>query len=608
MFVKNHPVKKNILLLFLIPVLLLLFACGQDDTGIPRKKNSADSREEDNDSDEEKKGRYYYSHLKLSLTDSGYDIFNPTEGSVYDSRYGPSMVLTGEESIDAWFSYPADGNELDWISYIHSDDAGKTWSDEKVVLSSTPNSKDALSVCDPDVFYYKGYYYIGYTSTMIVSKEGYCNSIFLARSGNPGGPYEKWNGKGWGGAPEPLIYYDGLWNGWGCGEPSFVVMDDVLYIYSTKDAYSEELERITTTEVHTADLSDENWPAALTFAGYAAVRTDTDTEKEADAEYVYSSCDSWDVAYVEEAEKFIAVCTNRRLSDDSCLLYYESNDGIYFERVSEVNRNVCCGAHNCGLLTDRYGHIDKDAPVLIGYAYAGENGSDWGTWATRLAPVEIRITDEPDRSEEGMENLKIGITYKKRVSDVWPVFVTADSLVKRVNRYAPDIPLSYGWIDTNKALHEADVKDISFRDYDKRTVSIKNGTITPLRDGMTYVTIEYEGLYRQICLCVMPDASNGAYSLSDIQSFYSPVERYAVSLSSPYAVSIRPLIRYADYSMEELDLEGLTKYGVTFTTENPSLCEVRADGLITPLSPGETTVTVNSEAGFRYNVKVEISE
>ncbi|MBO5552084.1 MAG: hypothetical protein J5966_09010 [Lachnospiraceae bacterium] len=601
----TKSLKPLFLILLIFQMLLLLFGCGEDDTGKSAgKKRSSHSREDE----EEEKGEYYYSHLKLSVTDSGYDLFTPSEGSSYDSRYGPSMILTGESSIDAWFSYPANGNELDWISYIHSDDAGRTWSDEKVVLSSTPNGKDAVSVCDPDVFYYKGYYYIGYTSTMVVSKEGYTNSIFLARSGSPEGPYEKWNGKGWGGSPEPLIYYDGLWNGWGCGEPAFVVMDDELFIYSTRDAYSADLERITSTEVHIADLTNDNWPGSLEFAGYAVIRSDTDTETEPEPEYAYSACDSWDVAYYDEADKFIAVCTNRRLSEDSCLLYYESNDGIYFERVSEVNHNVCSGAHNCGMLTDRYGHLKKDDLMLIGYAYAGEKGSGWGTWATRIAPVSIDIVDEIDRSEEGLSNLKTDIAFKQRISDVWPVFITADSLVKRVDSSASSIPVSFGWVDTNKQTHAVDPGEITFRDYDKRVISVKNGSITPLSSGMTYITIEYEGLYRQLCLCVMPDGSNGAYRPSDIDSLYSPVPKYTVSLSSPYAVSIRPLIRYADYSMQELDVEGLAKNGVTFTSANPSLCEVREDGLIIPLSPGETEITVNSDAGFRYNVAVEISE
>ena len=107
-------------------------------------------------------------------------------------------MLDDDGGIDAWFAAPGDGeDEYDWVTYRHSDDGGKTWSDEKVVLSPSPNTPDALSICDPDAFYYDGYYYLGYTSTINKNEKGLCNSVFLARSKEPDGPYEKWNGSGY---------------------------------------------------------------------------------------------------------------------------------------------------------------------------------------------------------------------------------------------------------------------------------------------------------------------------------------------------------------------------------------------------------------------------
>ena len=167
---------------------------------------------------------YLDKSLKVTATDSGYDIFTPTEGTDWGYRYGPAILLNQDGSIDAWFASPGtkSGDEMDWFTYRHSDDGGKTWTDEKVVLYPTPGSLDYLSVCDPAVFYYEGYYYIGYTSTIDNTNGGLCNSTFLARSENPDGPFEKWNGNGWGGDPWPIIYYTGPGNGWGEGEPSFV--------------------------------------------------------------------------------------------------------------------------------------------------------------------------------------------------------------------------------------------------------------------------------------------------------------------------------------------------------------------------------------------------
>ena len=43
---------------------------------------------------------------------------------------------------------------------------------------------------------------------VLENPEGLCNQLYVARSKNPNGPFEKWNGNGWGGDPAPIIYYD----------------------------------------------------------------------------------------------------------------------------------------------------------------------------------------------------------------------------------------------------------------------------------------------------------------------------------------------------------------------------------------------------------------
>ena len=103
---------------------------------------------------EEPVNEYADKHIRLTVTDPGTDVFTPSTTCLPDYRYGPSMILNDDGSIDAWFSAPGDGSrEFDWISYRHSDDGGTTWSDEKVAISPSPDSPDALSTCDPDVFY-----------------------------------------------------------------------------------------------------------------------------------------------------------------------------------------------------------------------------------------------------------------------------------------------------------------------------------------------------------------------------------------------------------------------------------------------------------------------
>ncbi|MDR0699304.1 MAG: hypothetical protein LBG28_08845 [Tannerella sp.] len=117
----------------------------------------------------------------------------------------------------------------DQVSYQHSEDGGKTWSHEVMVLKPTENSRDQFSICDPGVAKWGGYYYLGYTSTE--HEGGVDNHVYVCRSKFPSGPWEKWNGAGWGGNPQPVIEYTGNHTKWGAGEPSLVVLNNTVYFF-----------------------------------------------------------------------------------------------------------------------------------------------------------------------------------------------------------------------------------------------------------------------------------------------------------------------------------------------------------------------------------------
>lgn len=556
---------------------------------------------DDAEANEEPENEYADKHIRLSLNDSGWDVFTPSTARLPDYRYGPSMILNDDGSIDAWFAAPGDGyNEFDWITYRHSDDGGETWSSEKAAISPSPSSPDALSTCDPDVFYYDGYYYMGYTSTINRRAKGICNSVFLARSENPDGPYKKWNGSGWGGAPVPIIYFDSIEIGWGCGEPSFVIVDDTIYVYSTKDSYSGVPDRVRVTEVRTADITDPEWPAKLEFRGYAGVRNDTGNE----AEYKYRDSDSWDVAYVEESKKFVAVSTNRRFKRDSCILYYESDDGLSFFRVSELNTNVIARCHNCAIMADGSGHIKKDDPMLIGYAYGGSTGSRWGVWATRFAPLMLDYTDEPDRTDEGCQNLKQSMTYRSSTEDAAPMILCTDQLTYSKNAGTGAYKISYYWQDNYKRRQAVPASEIEILDYDQDIVSVdENSSISPKIPGITWVTVGYGGLTRDICLCVMPPEG---YSAKKIKSFYPVTDSYEMALVQPYIIKVRPMAVFENYRLHELTGMDFIRYGVKFESEDTSICDVYRDGTVVPISKGDTVINVSTEDGPGYSVKIHI--
>ncbi|MBR4720034.1 MAG: exo-alpha-sialidase [Lachnospiraceae bacterium] len=551
--------------------------------------------------EEEPENGYADKHIRLTLPDSGWDVFSPSTACLPDYRYGPSMMLNNDGSIDAWFSAPGDGyNEFDWITYRHSDDGGETWSSEKVAISPSPCSPDALSTCDPDVFYYDGYYYLGYTSTINRRSKGICNSVFLARSVNPDGPYEKWDGSGWGGSPVPIVYFDSIEIGWGCGEPSFVVVDDTVYVYSTKDSYSGVPDRVRVTEVRTADITDPDWPGKLEFQGYAGIRNDTGE----DSEYRYRDSDSWDVAYIEESQKFVAVSTNRRFKQNSSILYYESNDGIMFERVSELNTNVVARCHNCGIMADGSGHIKKDDAMMIGYAYGGSSGSRWGVWSTRFAPLIIDYTDEPDRTDEANKNLKVSIQYRTTTADAAPMMLSTDQLIYCKNEGTGAFKISYFWQDNYKRRHSVPASEIEVLRYDPDIVSVdEDNSISPKVAGITWVTVGYEGLSRDVCLCVMP---REGYDAKKIMRFYPITGEYSMALVQPYIIKVRPMAVFGNYRLHELAGMDFFKYGVTFESEDTSICEVYRDGTVIPVSVGDTVINVKTEDGIGYSVNIHI--
>ena len=315
-------------------------------------------------------------HAGLTLeveAQPGWDIYTPpSSGAGY--RYGPSVIIYPSGTIDVWTAAPPDGTTgWDSIKYRRSTDGGVTWNTENVALSPTAGSRDALSVCDPAVVYFGGYYYMGYTSTENTS--GLENDVYVARSRFPNSGFQKWNGTDWGGDdPQPFIEFSGLSTSWGAGEPSFVVKDDTLYVYYTW------LDATRTTRVATVSASDSLWPAHLTYQGTAAINN---------SDFSESDEDSMDVKYIDEFEKFIGVTVNNRFSADSSLRLWESDDGLSFTPFTEITVNTEDWAHNAGLSAGPDGHINLNADNFIAYAYSQSDGLDWARWATHLNPITI---------------------------------------------------------------------------------------------------------------------------------------------------------------------------------------------------------------------------
>jgi hypothetical protein len=314
----------------------------------------------------------------LTITPSaGRNIFTGTGSDQY--RYGSSIIINDDRSIDVWFAAPGSAQGFscwDSVRYRRSTDGGKTWTADKKVLEGTRNADDQYSTCDPGVVKFGGYYYIGYTSVVKSNYDAYHNEtgnqVYIARSQNPDGPYEKWNGNGWGGnSPKAFITYPIPTTSWGSGEPGFVVKDGTVYIYYTVNDATEGL----MTKVATAPATDANWPGKVTQRGTALRRVPGD--------------DSADVKYIDDYNKFIAVYTSKRWTEDSYISTYLSDDGIHFSEIAyfENNANLQKRLHNMGISGRADGHLRLSDSNFVIYAYGPGSPTIWNTYFT---PVSFR--------------------------------------------------------------------------------------------------------------------------------------------------------------------------------------------------------------------------
>jgi len=260
------------------------------------------------------------------------------------------------------------GSFWDQIAYRRSTDGGKTWTTDQMVLKPTMGSRDQLSVCDPGVAEWGGYYYLGYTSTE--NQNGTNNQAYICRSTSPSGPWEKWNGSGWGGdKPQPIISYTGDSTCFGAGEPRMVLYNSKIFFYYSWDAGGSEA---VTTRVATADENDENWPAHLTFHGTAINKTGI------------PGSDRSDIKYRDDLKKFQAINAASRMSPNSYIVLWESSDGFTFTQIGEFHNQLKPYLHNCGWSGDANGHIDPNKQQYLSYAY----GPTWAAWNTFWQPLE----------------------------------------------------------------------------------------------------------------------------------------------------------------------------------------------------------------------------
>ncbi|MBQ7909345.1 MAG: exo-alpha-sialidase [Clostridia bacterium] len=521
----------------------------------------------------------------LTLTDEGVDIYQLPSNGNGGWRYGPSYIYYGDGRVDAYFASGGDSGEWDRITHRSSADDGATWGPEKIVVYPTPGSMDGNSCCDPDVVYFDGYYYLGYTSTL--NDGGYCNNVFVARSENPDGPFEKWNGSGWGGAPMPIFYFEQSYGYWGIGEPSMIELNGTLYIY-----YSYATPMKSFIMLATADATNENWPSTLTHHGAIM-------EKKSD-----SVC----VKFVEDWGKFILVTREDVLGNGNCVVVYESADGKSFTLVDAVRENTCPGMFSMGLSSRKNGHIrlSEDADRLrLAYAY-GDSG--WAAWNTRMHKVTLTQSEGNDLAAESAKSpLNVGITREEEPFgwEEWTMIRTQKDLFilskgekQNVNLYFRDRYVN------GKDVSMRD-KEITVTDYDESVVSFKNGRMIAEGVGETAVTVRYKDLAHVFRVVVVATDEEKEAILAET-TVEPAVSDFTIYLGERvvYRPQIRVRITKGDGTVTEIHVNDGPDV-VTYSGYDENVITVNEKGVITARAAGSTTVTVKyGTHTMKVNVKV----
>ncbi|MDD6264926.1 MAG: InlB B-repeat-containing protein, partial [Clostridia bacterium] len=529
-------------------------------------------------------------YFNVEAINDGFDIYTPVTSSGYAYRYGASVIINDDGSYDMWFSCKGSSasDVLDYISYKHSPD-GKTFESEKICLSPTPHSQDYLSCCDPGVVYFGGYYYLGYTSTL--DRAGYSNNLFVARSKNPDGPYEKWNGTGWGGYPEAIVKFQGSGDQWGIGEPSFVEVNGTLYIY-----YTLRSEKGFYTMSCTADATDPNWPATMNAPVKALNMSLT-------------SQSSSDIKYDEASGMFIAVGLVNVHQKDSYIAVYTSWDGLTFTESDRLYKNIIYYAGNEGLSGTPNGHIRPDLPTYITYAY----GTVWGHWATRMAPLKITYSTTTDFSDS-VENLtKISPSVAPKTGDYIGITTAKPSYyIKNVNS-SPFTVTMYKFDENIGRTQITDTQNIIFSNYDTDVCTFDGNVCTPKGIGRTMVSATYFGLYYEFEVEVR--ANGVSTSSSDLIEWYPFQSQYYIQLdnSDMAATQIRGIGRKYSGLIGELFNDPLSKavfkpdeYNVTYSNYDTGIISVTATGDVYPVSIGTTPVTVTVNNTYTFTVTVNV--
>ena len=144
---------------------------------------------------------------------------------------------------------------------------------------------------------------------------------------------------------------------------------------------------------------------------------------------------------------------------------------------------------------------------------------------------------------------------------------------------------------TVKFLPEgAEAKPVSWRSTNPEVATVEGGIVTALKEGKSRIFASVEGteIEASCDLTVTQDPT--------LRGIEFASDRFGVEIGNPKKLELIFTPDYADNKV------------VTFSSSDPSVATVNADGIVNGLSQGETTITAKSmEGGFEASCKVIVT-
>lgn len=327
-------------------------------------------------------------------------------------NYCPTVMMDGSRTMHIWYcSNKEDYNVTDYVAYrkgtLH-DDGKWTFTDKQFVLEPTSGTWDARHVCDPSVvkgvFNYNGETY-NYMMAYLgcTTSDNTKNEVGVAFAKRPEGPYVKASEIN----PVCDFYGDyGLsrtessssvhYKAWGYGQPSLVSVDKagkVLFFFTNGNAYG------TGCTVRLLDMSNVNdvkklkevdiLPQGITNAGGGSdCINNADFAYDPDLARLY--CVKEDFPYDSSGDTDWITSANTvfymqldKDSDDIFAPLFKPTTSSVWQKVGAISEGLTGYKrnHNCGIVTDEYGHLMSAAQLPIVYTMS-DLASEHPGWTT----------------------------------------------------------------------------------------------------------------------------------------------------------------------------------------------------------------------------------